>query len=127
MSTRKHTNPKEFDQIQLLSKAGLSTKQISEVLNRSMAFIHQTTRFSTYEDYKAYNAKRAAALAAKRAAKSETVRLPLETTESLPVSDCSADFIRIADNIAAELGAVNEKLTWLTEHVAIPERKFFRR
>jgi vacuolar-type H+-ATPase subunit I/STV1 len=71
--------PKDWDQIQLLIKGGLSTKQIAEVTDRSHSLIGSARKFKTLDEFRQYEADMKAKSRAKQAIKPEVKVTQMES------------------------------------------------
>lgn len=122
-SSYKHMKEQEYKMIKALLDAKVSTTQVVEVTGRSRSLIGVVRQSSDFEDYRA---RRRAFYETHIKNKPSTQSAP-ESTKLQPLEEMWVDrSLTILQNINESLGAIDERLKFIEEHLPIEaKRRFF--
>lgn len=110
---RKHLNQKEFDLIKTLLDGGIAERKIADVTSRSVSTVHRISQAGNLNEYHKTNADYNRKYRPVKAARGES-----------SVSE-QVDVVATLQGINDSLLAINERMTWLADNCAVPNKRRF--
>lgn len=127
MAHGKYVREKEYNNIKLMQRAQLSTKEVAKITDRSKPTVKRIFDSNTWEDYQNENKRLTALIESRKATKVEPEAKPQVPVQATIYEDAFVQSLNSINEglvgIRQALDSIDTRLTFLEEHVPVKVKR----